>query len=309
MFPNLKSPSGPSRLLALPMLLLGFLGLLRPVIAEPMNSHRFTMGIYYPAIANQVSPVDFQAAIDFWLNEFAPTLNLQPATARMFDKMDSLRQAFEAGEIDFILAPPILLVQHIDRQKLADGFLGSSVDGSAYGAILLVRKDAAIERFQQLKGKKLLLVKDDDLGATFLETLSLKNLGQPLSKSFSRIEYKDKQSAVILALFFKQAEIGISDKEMFNVMAELNPQLRQNLEILAEFPTKAANYGFFHSAFPAELRMKISEKLIGLNHETRVQTILNDLHMATLETCSVDELRPFDALIAEYRPLAGDRKK
>lgn len=308
MFPNPNTRLGKSGLRLL-WLWLALCCLSGPTKAEPAPLHRFIMGIYYPSLGGHVSRVDFQSAIEFWLNEFAPGLNIQPATARMFDRMENLSQAFDAGEVDFILAPPILLVQHVDRNKLANGFYGTSLSTDQYGAVILSRKDAQIKQLQQLKGKKLLLVKNDDLGATFLDTLSLKNLRQTYSKVFSHIDFKDKQSELILGLFFKQADVGVGDKEMLNVMSEMNPQIREAVEVIAEFPTKSINYGFFHRDYPDELRKKITTAVLNSNRLARPQQILHEMRMASLEPCPVEELKTFDQLIAEYRPLSKGKGK
>jgi ABC-type phosphate/phosphonate transport system substrate-binding protein len=278
-----------------------------PVAADgqplPVSPQRFLMGIYYPSIANLVTRADFQVAINIWLEEFSDPMQLSPSRAILFEDMDSLKQAFVAGELDFIMAPPLLLAKHIDRRLLADGFVGTASDGTEYGMVLITRRDAGVQTLAQMRGKVLMLPKNDILAATFLDMLSLKTYRQHFRKVFKEIHTKKRESAVVLALFFKQADVGLSNAEVFNLMIELNPQLQQSLAVLAKFPTKSPNYGYFHSDFPVHVRQAITEKVKELNQQPRPQQVLQALRMVSLVPNAVDNLSVFDSLLDEYRSL------
>lgn len=278
-----------------------------PVAADdqplPVSPQRFFMGIYYPSIANLVTRADFQVAINVWLEEFSDPLQLTPTRAILFENMDSLKQAFVAGELDFIMAPPLLLAKHIDRSLLADGFVGTASDGTEYGMVLIARRDAGVQTLAQMRGKVLMLPKNDLLAATFMDMLSLKTFRQHFRKVFKEIHTKKRESAVVLALFFKQADVGLSNAEVFNLMVELNPQLQQSLAVLAKFPTKSPNYGYFHSDFPVHVRQAITEKVKELNQQPRPQQVLQALRMVSLVPNAVDNLTVFDSLLDEYRSL------
>lgn len=269
----------------------------------PVSPQRFIMGVYYPSIANLVTRADFQVAINIWLAEFSDPLQLSPTQAILFEDMKSLRQAFIAGELDFIMAPPLLLAKYIDRSLLADGFVGTASDGTQYGMVLIARKDAGIQTLAQMRGKVLMLPKNDILAETFLDKLSLKTYRQHFRKVFKAIHTKERQSAVVLALFFKQADVGLSNAEVLNLMIELNPQLQESLAVLAKFPTKSPNYGYFHSDFPVHVRQAITEKVKELNQQPRPQQVLQALRMVSLVPNSVDNLAVFDSLLDEYRSL------
>lgn len=274
----------------------------------PISPQRFLMGVYYPSIANIVTRADFQVAINIWLAEFSGPLQLSPSQAILFDDMDSLKQAFVVGELDFILAPPLLLAKHIDRSLLADGFVGTASDGTEYGMVLIIRRDAGIQTLAQMRGKLLMLPENDTLAETFLDMLSLKTYRQPFRKVFKEIHTKVRQSAVVLALFFKQADVGLCNAEVLNLMIELNPQLRERLTVLAKFPTKSPNYGYFHSDFPVHLRQAMTEKVKELNQQPRPQQVLQALRMVSLVPNAVENLAVFDDLLDDYRALGAGIK-
>ncbi len=270
---------------------------------------RFIMGVYYPAIRYLQTRVDFQVALNFWLQEYANILNISPAEARLFENMETLAVAFDSRELDFVMSPPILIAQFIRRSQLADGFVGTNVDGnSQYETLLLGRKEQEIEGFEQLAGKRLVMVEDDGLATMFIDTLSLKAFHQPFDKVFKRVRDKEKQSAVIMDLFFDLADIGLVNREVFMSMQEMNPQIGESLKVLAIFPSKSPNYGYFHSAVPETIRYKITQTVLESNSNARTQQVLNDLRMSSLIPCEVEELDAFDKLIAEHQMLQKNTK-
>lgn len=261
------------------------------------------MGVYYPSIKNLTHRVDFEVAINFWLQEMRQSADFQSTDARLFDNISDMRIAFDKGELDFVLAPPLSLAKHFNRAKLTDGFVGTALDGTDYGTLLLVRNDKQIENVKDLAGKRLLMPEHDELAEMFLDTLTIKSNKQHYRKIFSSINSKDKISSIVLALFFNQADAGVVFNDVFQLMVELNPQIKNTVKILASFPTKSANYGYFSNDYPKAVRDRIADTIIALNKQVRSQQILNDLRMASLIKCPIEELAPFDKLIREHQSL------
>jgi ABC-type phosphate/phosphonate transport system substrate-binding protein len=273
--------------------------------AQPPDipERHFKMGVYYLAIKNLVSRVDFEVALNFWLQEISRSVNFQSANARLFDSISDMRTAFDNGELDFVLAPPILLAKHFNRNSLAEGFVGTTLDGNSYGTVLLVRSDKQINGIKDLTGKRLLMPEQDELADIFLDTLIIKSHRQHYEQVFSTVQSKEKQSSIVLALFFNQADAGVVFEETYNLMVELNPQIKETIKILATFPAKSPNYGYFSHNYPKPIRDRITETVTVLNKEVRPQQILNDLRMASLIKCPTEELIPFDQLIREHQSL------
>ncbi len=261
------------------------------------------MGVYYLSIKNLTVRVDFEVAMNFWLQEVKNSTQFQSTDARLFDNIAEMRVAFDKGELDFVLAPPLSLAKYFDRAQLADGFVGTALNGVDYGTVLLVRNDKQINGLKDLAGKRLLMPEHDELAELFLDTLIIKSHKQHYQHVFSDIRTKDKHSGIVLALFFDEADAGVALNESFQLMAELNPQIKNKLKPLAIFPTKSPNYGFFSKAYPKPFRDHISAIMNELNQQVRAQQILNDLRMASLVKCPVEELLPFDKLIQEHKSL------
>ena len=268
---------------------------------QTVTAERFSMGVYFPSIKNLVSRTDFEVALNFWIQEVSQIIAFQAVNAQLFDNIADMNAAFERNELDFVLAPPILLAKYFDRAKLTDGFVGTAVSGNDLDMLVLVRKEQQIHDLKGLRGKRLLLTAEDDLADILLDTLTLKTFGRHYPQVFSNVMLKDKQNAIVLGLFFNQADVGAVYAQAYHVMAELNPQLEENLQVLYRFPTRSPNYGFFSSDYPKPVIEKIIAVISRLNEKAQSKKVLNDLLMGRLVPCPVAELTAFDRLLQEHQ--------
>lgn len=275
---------------------------------QPSQPHRFTMGIYYPSVKSLISRVDFEVALDVWLQELSRAAGLEPASAKLFDEIAIMSEATRRGELDFVLAPPLLLAKYFDRWQLAEGYTSTTLDGNHYGMVLVARTDKHIRGFRDFAGKRLLLPDKDELAMLFLDTELAKAKMPSYPQVFSGIQHNEKYSGIVLGLFFDKADVGVVYQEIYQMMTELNPQIADVVKILATFPSKSPNYGFFNSAYPQPLRERIAESIRLLHSNVRMQQILTDLRMANLVACPIDELAPFDELLREHALLNRGRR-
>lgn len=261
------------------------------------------MGWYFPSINAVVSRTDFQIAIDFWLKEYSESLEIKHAESRLYDRIEEMQTDFANGELSFIVAPPLLIVRYFDLNSLADGFIGTSVTDKPYGIVVLARKDKRIDSIKDLLHKRLILPANDELAKVFLDSLVITQLHQRYNNALGSVQYLQKQNAIIHKLFFNEADVGVAYLETFELMVELNPQIKEKIKILETFPINSPNYSFFHNSFPMQERELAIETALKLHHSTRSQEILNNFRMSTLVKCTVDSLEPFIQLNRKYTQL------
>jgi len=259
----------------------------KPSIAE------FTMGWYFPSINAQISRTDFHVAINFWLEEFSQSVNIEQTEVKVFDHIEGMQAAFDKGELSVIVAPPLLIAKYFPLNTLADGFIGKSITGKPYDMVVLAREDAQITGVKDVKNKRLALPKNDELAMVFLNSLLIPEFHQTYPRVFKSVQEFPRQNAIIHQLFFKKADVGVAYLETYNLMVELNPQIKDRVKILANFPIDSPNYSFFHYKFPENFRKIFIAQALELNHSPRSQQILNDFRMAALAVCKVESLDPF----------------
>lgn len=277
---------------------------LNPVLAkDKLIIPEFSIGWYFPSINNRISRTDFQVAIKFWIDEFSKTHKIEHSTVTLFDHIEKMQSAFNNGELSIIVAPPLLIAKHFDLNLLADGFAGLSATDKPYGMVILARKDKRINQISDIKNSRLVIPKNDALAHVFLDSLVIPQFKQSFSHVFSSVQHLQKQNSIIHQLFFDKADVGVVYLETFNLMAELNPQIKNTIKIIANFPINSPNYSFFHIQFPEQLRKYFIAEIIKLNQSAKSQQIMSDFKMSALIKCPVKSLNPFVRLNKKYNKL------
>jgi len=285
------------------LLIMGILCSLSASATEKPFINEFTIGFYFPSINAVVSRTDFHIAIDMWIKEFKYAVNINKTNVKLFDQMEKMKSAFNNGELDLIIAPPLLIVNHLDLNTLSDGFAGTSTTGEPYDIVVLARNDSKISSINDVKDKRLVLPENDELAKVFINSLLVPIYHQPYSQVFRSTLFSAKQNNIIHQLFFDKADVGIAFLETFNLMAELNPQIRDKIKILNSFPINSPNYCFFHYQFPDKIRKHLIARALELNNSIRSKEILSNFKMATITACPVESLTPFITLKKQNKLL------
>ena len=104
--------------------------------------------------------------------------------------------------------------------------------------LLLVRKDSGLERLDQLTGRSLnvLLNPRMSLAVIWLDTVLMEARLNRTSDFFGPVTVNKKASQVALPVFFGKVDACLLTQMSFKVMAELNPQLKEQLRVLANSP-------------------------------------------------------------------------
>ena len=209
----------------------------------------------------------------------------------LFDSLPDFAQAIRDGRATYVITDTWnVLGMHVE-DALDIEFSAVNGDGPMHRWLLLVRRDAGIKTFADLKGKKVIMLYNNmsSLGPPWLETVLLEQgLGAP-DRFFTTYETVSKPTVAVLPVFFGQAQACVVDEAAFKVMIEMNPQLGQTLEPLAQSePMLSGIVCFSHNGWPsAKARADMRESLANLEKEPSGRQLL------TLFKCT--RLVPFAA--------------
>lgn len=291
-----------------PMMKRGYFLCLLCLLSFPLFAQkdaRLIMGFYYPSISDTVDRTDIEVSLTFWTQELTEETEINESKAILFDSIETMRLAFENREIDMIIAPPLLIAKHFKRSDLADGFVGVRKKGSPNSLLLLVNQK--IKKLSDLRGKRLIIPENDELAEVFLQTFILKTFKQGYKQVFSEVFTNHKNNRVVLDLFFNKADAALVYESAFEVMSELNPQIKAKIQIMESYPVKSKNFSFFHKDYP--LKNILTEKALNYGEFPRARQILAVYKTPELDYCRVDDLKPFDNLYREFNKLTNSEKK
>jgi phosphonate transport system substrate-binding protein len=212
-----------------------------------------------------------------------------------------MKKAFEQGELDMIVAPPLLISRYFKREDLGDGFVGLLEGKKQERLLLITRTDKNIDRIKDLCGKRLEIIENDELADIFLDTLVLKELQKSYKNIGLSIQNQKKSNRVVLDVFFDKADIGVIYSSSYEVMVELNPDIKNKVKILSEYPIKGRNFSFFRHDYP--LIEELTSVAMGFPESPRGKQILEVFKTPEIEHCKVEELEHFDKLYKDYLHL------
>ncbi|MDH3268195.1 MAG: PhnD/SsuA/transferrin family substrate-binding protein [Ignavibacteria bacterium] len=153
---------------------------------------------------------------------------IPPATFTTVKELESLLK-LEEVEVLIMHATEFLQVKNSD---IVEPICVAVRDGSPYDIFyLLVNKKSNYKKIEDLKGKKLLVGSpfEGDIPVIWMDKLLKQKKLKQKDKYFSKIEYFDNALPAILPVFFNKADACIMTKSLFETVAELNPQLSEEL--------------------------------------------------------------------------------
>jgi ABC-type phosphate/phosphonate transport system substrate-binding protein len=259
------------------------------------------LGLFYPPISDNVSRADVILSFSLWIQEQAASVGVHAADVVLFDSIEEMSAAFEAGTINLISAPPLTIALHFKRENLADGFLGLRALGRLDSVLLIARSDKNINTIKDMRGKRLIMPEHHELAEVFLDTLILKAYHLPYKQLFPSIKTIEKDKSILLDLFFDQADIALVNEGSYELMKELNPQLNEKIKVIASYPTRSKNYIYVNKNYP--FRQKIIDNYLRMTSSVRGRQFLNLFQIEILEASTVKELDAFDELYREHSLL------
>ncbi len=281
---------------------------------EPLQRNvRLNMGYFAGSINEQASRADVEVSLNFWAKDLfaveatTNSFTVTSSTAILFDRIEDLKAAFDQGELDLIIAPPLLISRYFKREDLGDGFVAVGEGKKPDRLLLIARTDKNINRIKDLRGKRLVIQENDELAEVFIDTLVLTELKLSYKNIGLSIQYQNKSNRSVLDVFFDKADAAVVYGSSYEIMAELNPSIKNTLRVLAEYPMKGKNFSYFRHDYP--LIKELNAVAMMFNKTPRGNQILNVFRASEIDYCKVNELDIFDKYYKDYLHLKQLVKK
>lgn len=276
--------------------------------SEPQAELKVIRVGYSKKLFKGVSLKDIQVAVELWAKQLTAQLG-RPVAPKVlfFDSQAELVQASAAGEVDVANMDVLEYLDVRDRGILEPRLVSVIGDQVFEEYILLVRRDRGLDGLDALRGRHLVSVtagpRASSIPIIWLETVLLrKNLGLK-ETFFGRIQEVGKVSQAILAVFFGQADVCLVAKQMLKTMTELNPQVGEELSVVAtSSPLLTGLVCFPHNGDPETQRF-VLEGALQLHDHPRGRQILTLFGVNRMKLFRPTYLDSITALIEEYSDL------
>ncbi|HMK44942.1 MAG TPA: PhnD/SsuA/transferrin family substrate-binding protein, partial [Dissulfurispiraceae bacterium] len=195
-----------------------------------------------------------------------------------------------------------------DKVEASLGF-GHVISGKRTSKYLLLgTADSAATGIKDLKGKKISVIKGDDIAMIYLNTVLLSS-GLPEAKRyFADVSLTRKPSQAVLDVFFGRSDGAVVLESSFDTIAELNPQIKQKLKILSMSPGLIAGINIFRKDLSDSYKEKVFQYGAKLGENPRGRQILTLFKLDAVYRLKEEDLNPTMDFIARYERLKTGRR-
>jgi ABC-type phosphate/phosphonate transport system substrate-binding protein len=257
---------------------------------------------YNNKILADVDPKDAMAAMKIYVEE------LEKQTAYhgvpyVYDNIEETTGKLQEGAIDFLALSSLDYLRIKNRVDIELAFCPVKGGKSTLKYLLLTNANRGYTKPWDLKDKKLLIPKGDDIATLYLNTVLLKNRLGEVKNFFSSVEEKTKPSQVVLAVFFGQADACVTTDTALQTMVELNPQIGRSLNIMTSSPELVTAATVFRRSVNADIKKKTVDIALKLNENSRGRQILLLFKIDGLVPLHESDLASIRELVSEYDRL------
>jgi phosphonate transport system substrate-binding protein len=177
----------------------------------------------------------------------------------ILDGTNAITQALKLKKADlFVLtAEEFFTLEHLG---LEGPLLLAKVNGSfTEEYVLLSREDGPLHQVEDLKGCSLIVSSDPraSLATLWLEVLCRGHGLGPAGPALAKITSSEKTTQVVLPVFFGKADACIVTRNGWEIMCELNPQLKKQLRVVAVSPSVVPALTCFRHGFTGAFKQQM----------------------------------------------------
>jgi len=253
-------------------------------------------------IAEEVNGNDLRAAVKAWAEALAHEagIRIEPEVCNTAQLLQKVRN-HEVDSFSVNIFEFERLASYAGRDLVIDE--SEAPAGQEY--VLLVHQSSPIRSVADLRGKSLIVYRNTRTCMANIwldELLAAARLGSA-EATFSRLESNNKLPRVVLPVFFKQADACLVNRHGFNTMAELNPQIGQQLRILAVSPKLLTTFLAFRKEAAPETKQRFLSAVLNLYKSVPGRQAMLLFGSTRLYQADVSVLRTTFDLLRRYERL------
>jgi ABC-type phosphate/phosphonate transport system substrate-binding protein len=250
-----------------------------------------------------VSNTDIKAAVSVLIQKVA-WQHFGKGESRFYDTLSEMAADLKNRKID-VLATPVEEYMEMKKHLPLDPLLITASDnGSEMELLLLVRKDSGIHTFRDLRGRTIVVPPKNprclDMYTAWLETLSMEEGSKGIDTYFSSAKETRTVAKAVMPVFFRQADACVVTRQVFDLTAELNPQINREISIIARKGKLSQGVIAVDRRLSEETKEKLKQAFITLHQTPEGRQLLMLFKVRKLVPFVPDYMKGTDALYADY---------
>lgn len=270
---------------------------------DPFAEQTLRAGFYAQSFPD-FSVEDIEISVKLLTEEIAKEEGVQ-ASVKVYEDIQAMRQDFDKGIINFVVASSILLATEFDIKLFGDGFRFVRLTESPDRLLVLGQTKSGKDGFASFRGQRLVLAQSDPMTELYLDFLSWSHFKQSYKNSFKLIKREKIAHQLILMLFFGKADVTCVYQNAYETAVEMNPQLKQKLTILSQTENVPQGMGLFHKNTPKVFSDKIIAETLELHNRPRGRQLLELFKSEQAVHSDVGNLAAVIELYRSHQRLIG----
>lgn len=244
---------------------------------------------------------DAQVAMELWARELSRKSGIPAAQVTIFHDTAMLRKAVQRGMLHIVTMSAIEYLKVRDEISLNPAFVASTRVGRNMDQLLIVHRDSGIRKVKDLRDKSFAMLPSAKLEVAriWVNVLLRRNGIREGSACFCRVKEYTKASKAIMGVFFRQADATVVSRGTFETCRALNPQLGEELVILAESPSLMGNITCLSLSISAPFRSAIENAALHLHENSVGKQILTLFQIDRVIRFKGADLAGVEELLAE----------
>jgi phosphonate transport system substrate-binding protein len=212
----------------------------------------------------------------------------------ILSRYGNIIESFRTGKMDGAfwgsftgaLAIQKLGIEPIARPLWLDGT-------SSYHGYVFVGKNSGIESVDDMKGKTIAFVdRATTAGYIFPKAYFRENGVVDINAFFKEHYFAGSHDAAIEAVLAGKADIGCAKSTMFNLVAERDPRVKADLEILIESPTFPSNGLGMRPDLDPRIKRELVDALLGMNDTPAGGKVLKEFGATRFISTTTEDYLP-----------------
>lgn len=259
-----------------------------------------------PGVWSDVSQNDASAAIKVWVKTVLQQRKMSaPVESAVFDTDRALTEALHGRRVDAVtlLTPQFLALEPSLRPESV--YLSVNSGSIAERYVLLTHRATGLTNLPSLRGRRVVLQSKvrANLAPIWFETALAQASMEPNAVQARLGTSDDKPAKLVMDVFFQKVEACLVTSNVFALTCELNPQLRQKLQVIAISPELVPTVFFFRADYRSPLREELEPAILGLQQTPAGQQVLTVFQTERMTKNPVSSLQSVSELLELHRQL------
>lgn len=251
------------------------------------------------------STEDIEISIKMLAEELGKNIGVDTHVS-IYQDIKAMSRDFEQGTINFVVASSILLVSEFDTRLFGNGFrFARSEQPERF--LVLGRIKPGFKTFQDYRNKRLVLAQYNPMADLYIDLLSRTYFHQDYRNGFKELPREKNAHQQILKLFFDQADLTCVYQHSYDTAIEMNPQLKNRVQILTTLENVLIGLAYIHKDAPDFLQKQLIDNAVQLTNYPLGQQLITLFNSNRVIQSTPADLDASKRIYDQYRRLLGKR--